>query len=243
MRHVVAFVVIVFACILVPARSAEAQGGLMEWLERLSGPGHFEGLTVPVKFLCYGLHKTSSVEADPFFATAEARQKALDAQEFRFQVGCGRTARNLVRMDIGFEASWMFGDNTLTYDPSVSPDDSDTVNAQIYAGTFDVGVHRAIDVGFAVGVMRFSNLPVNAFNRMFLQVGRITWKPLAMFRASTPGGRYQQEFLQVRFIGRWMPDGFKAEDFGAIPGTFESGPEIQSGVSVGVDLFALFKVR
>jgi hypothetical protein len=240
MRHVVAFVVIVFACILIPARSAEAQGGLMEWLERLSGPGHFEGLTVPVKLFCYGLHKASSDADDP--QTAEER-KNLGPPAFRFQPGCGRTYRGLVRMDIGFEASWMFGDNTLQYDPSVSPDNTDTVNAQIYAGTFDVGVHRALEVGLGVGVMRFSGLPVSSFNRMFLQIGRITWKPLAMFPADTPRGRYFQEFLQVRFIGRWMPDGFDAEDFGAIPGTFESGPEIQSGVAVGVDFFALFKVR
>jgi hypothetical protein len=229
--------------VLVPARSAEAQGGLMEWLERLSGPGIFKGYTTPVKLFCYGLHKDSSTAPDQFFSSEDVRNAALGRQEFKFQPGCGRTQRNLVRIDIGAEVGYYRANNTLQYDPSVPADETDTVTAWTYAGTFDVGVHRGVDIGFGVGFMRYGGFPGDSFNRMFLQVGRFTWKPLVMFRADTPAGRYQQEFLLVRFVGRWMPDGFKAEEFGAIPGTFESGAEIQAGVSLGVDFFALFKVR
>ena len=237
MRKAAAFVVMVVASVLVSARSAEAQGGLMEWLERLSGPGIFKGYTTPVKLFCYGVHKPGSGEPDPAIASPDTQEQAL-----RFQPGCGRTARNRVRLDIGVEVGYYRANNTLQYDASVPSDETDTVTAWSYAGTFDVGVHRGVDVGFGVGVTRYGGLPVESFNRMFIQVGRVTWKPLVMFRAD-PDERYQQEFLQVRFVGRWMPDGFKAEEFGAIPGTFESGAEIQAGVSVGVDLFALFKVR
>ena len=239
MRHVVAFVVIIFACLLIPARSAEAQGGLMEWLERLSGPGIFKGYTTPVKLFCYGAHKAASTDRE----TLETREAAKNDQRLKFNLGCGRTRRDLVRIDIGAEIGYYRANNTLQYDPSVPSADTDTVNAWMYTGTFDVGVHRGVDVGFGVGFVRYGGLPVDPFNRMFLQVARVTWKPLVMFQADTDAGRYQQEFLQVRVVGRWMPDGFKAEEFGAIPGTFESGAEIQAGVSLGVDFFALFKVR
>lgn len=238
MRHVAAFVVIALACVLVPAQRAEAQTSIMEWLERLSGPGPFEGPGIHVNFACYGYKKESAIAADPEITTEAAHAKVIAAQRWFPDFGCGKAARNLVRISVGAHVAWLSGDNNLSYDPSVPADETRDVDAHLYQGTVDFGLHRSVEVGFGAGFVRFSQLPVDPLMRAALQPIRLTWKPFAMF-GRTGGNLYGREALHVQFIGSWFPGGFKAEDFGAIPGTFDSGNEIQASLGVGVDVLAL----
>jgi hypothetical protein len=237
MRHVVAFVLIVIGCVCVPARPAEAQGVFLEWLERLSGPGPFKMKTVHVTFGCYGYKKDRPTSEDPVVTT-----DVIGAQRWFFQVGCGSAARNLVRLNIGLQAAWGSGDNNLLYDDSVPEDDRDRVGAKLFVGTLDVGLHNSLEVGVGTGFAQFSDLPVGSFTRVAVQPGRLIWKPLAMF-ASKGASLYQREALQVRITATWFPGGFTDEDFGALPGTFDTGKEIQTSLMIGLDVFALLKVN
>jgi hypothetical protein len=41
---------------------------------------------------------------------------------------------------------------------------------------------------------------------------------------------YKREAFQLRLVMTVIPDGFDAEDFGALPGTYKSGTEVQANV-------------
>ena len=242
MRRVVACAVMVLACLCVPARPAHAQRTFLEWLERLSGPGPFKVGMVHVPFSCYGFEKESSTAPDPVLTDPKAKSDAVAAQHWFLQPGCGKSARNLVRVTIGAQIAKGSGDNNLLYDDSVPDDERDHVNVQVFLGTVDFGLHNSVELGIGAGFIRFSDLPIDSFTRLAVQPARVIWKPLAMF-ASKGGNLYQREALQVWFTASWFPGGFTAEDFGAIPGTFDSGKEIQGSFAIGVDLLALFKIN
>jgi len=229
MRHVVAFILIVFAFVCVSARPAEAQGVFIEWLERLSGPGPSKGIGVHVTFRCFGVRTTERGAADDVAAAGTPR--------FFTDLGCARSARTRFRVAFGVQASWASGDNNLDYDASVPADERETVKMSTYVGTVDVGVHPGVEVGVGAGFVRFSDLPVDSFTRVTVQPVRVIWKPLVTFEGG--GNLYRREALQLRFIATMFPGGFDAEDFGAIPGTFESRKEIQGSFSILVDLLAL----
>ena len=232
MRHVVAFVLIVIACVCVPARPAEAQGVFLEWLERLSGPGPFLNKGVHVSFVCYGYEKSLSTSADPDLTDEKVRPGVFRDQGWFFQPGCGKAARNVFRIAVGAQWSHLSGLNTLTADPS------DTLSAQQILGTIDFGVHNSFEFGFAVGTMEFRDLPVDSFNRLSIQPVRVIVKPLAFFPRNSDKP-YRREVLQVRFIGSWLPERLRAEDFGGVPGSFEASNEIEFALSIVFNFFSL----
>ena len=215
-------------CGLVPARPADAQAGFIRWLEKLSGPGPFVGAGLEIYGLCYAAEKDSIGAPEPL---------ATEPRRWFFDVNCARAARDRQRLTIGVQFSKMIGDNNLLYDPSLPDDLHDTVGATALLGSADLSVTRSLDVGVGLGFMHFTGAPPGSFTRLALEPIRVTWKPLAMRPSGDRDllGLYKREWLQLRLVMTVIPGGFDAEDFGAIPGSFDPGTEIQANMYIIVN--------
>lgn len=231
MKRLILIALAAFALSLASARPASAQAGFIRWLEKLSGPGPFVGGGLELYGLCYGGEKASVLDAD---ASATGKSKWF------WDSNCGRAARDRQRLTVGVQLSKMLGDNGLQYDESVPADRHDTVGASLFLGTADLGVTRALDIGAAVGFIHFTGAPPGAFTRPAIEPLRVTWKPLAMkplaAGADSARQQYRREWLQLRIVIDVLPGGFDAEDFGAIPGTFKTGTEVQGNLYVIVNV-------
>lgn len=233
MKRLVLIALATLALGLVPARPAAAQAGFVRWLEKLSGPGPFVGAGLEIYGLCYGVEK--ALPTDP---EVTERAAAAAGPQWFFDPNCGRAARDQRRLTVGVQLSKLVGDNGLQYDDSVPAKLHDTVGASIFMGTADLGVHRSLDVGAALGFVHFTGAPPGGFSRVMLEPIRVTWKPLAMkpvspnASAAEARAAYRREWLQIRVVMTVLPGGFDAEDFGAIPGSYKSGTEVQGNLYV-----------
>jgi hypothetical protein len=237
MKKAVLIGLLTLACGLVPARPAEAQAGFIRWLEKLSGPGPFYGAGFDLYGFCYGVKKETSL-------TPDFTEDALTTQQRRwfFDVNCGKANRTSKRLTVGVQFSKLWGDNNLQYDPAVPEDQRDTVAATIFLGSADFGVDRALDIGAGLGFIHFTNTPAAGFSRVLVEPLRVTWKPLTMRRAAASADNlYRREWLQFRLVMTVLPGGFDAEDFGAIPGSYSSGTEVQANLYIIVNATNLLK--
>jgi hypothetical protein len=227
-RAVVLHSVVVVLAVLVIPRAAAAQTGFVRWLERLSGPGPFTGAGVQIDGLCFGAEKSRPTEEDPERSTT---------RRWFFDVNCGRAARNQGRLTIGAELSKLSGKNTLQYDAGIPADQTDHVGATLFLVDANVGVDRPLDIGAAAGFIHFTGFPGGSLSRFVVEPIRLTLKPLAIARGEVSAAQaYRREWLQLRLVATIIPGGFDAEDFGAIPGTFQSGTEFQGNFYVLVNV-------
>jgi hypothetical protein len=225
MKKLVVIGLLALASSLVAARPASAQAGFIRWLEKLSGPGPFVGAGLEVYGLCYGLRV-----ADPGETPDPNRKWFWDGN-------CRRASRDQQRLTVGVQFSKLVGDNGLLYDETVPEDLRDSVGATLFLGSADLGVMRALDVGAGVGFVRFTGMPSAGFTRVALEPLRVTWKPLTMrSRGADSAAMYKREWLQVRLVMTVLPGGFDAEDFGAIPGSYSSGTEVQANMYLIVNV-------
>jgi len=237
MKKAVLIGLLALACGLIPAPPAEAQAGFIRWLEKLSGPGPFYGGGFELYGFCYGKKKDDSIAPD-FTGDALSASKP----QWFFDVNCGKANRTSKRLTVGVQFSKLWGDNNLQYDASVPEEQRDTVAATIFLGSADFGVDRALDVGAGLGFIHFTNTPPGGFSRVLVEPLRVTWKPLTMRRATASAADlYQREWLQFRLVMTVLPGGFDAEDFGAIPGSYSSGTEVQANLYIIVNVTNLLK--
>jgi len=220
MRRLLLFALAALVLNLAAPRPADAQAAFIRWLERLSGPGPFYGAGFEVYPVCFN---------------------ATDQAWTVLDMDCGGTVRGerslrIERVLFGVQYSKLRGNNELLYDPAIPADQTDSVGATIFLGSADVGFIRALDVGASVGFIRFSGMPSEAFSRTIFEPLRITFKPLAMKASSVR----RDEWLQIRLVTTVLPGGFDAEDFGAIPGSYSSGTEVQANLYFIVDLGSFF---
>lgn len=117
-----------------------------------------------------------------------------------------------------------------------NPSDGGAVGALILMPSVDPRLHRAVDVGVGMGVVRFR--PANgdgrfdAFWKPIFEVGRITFRPLMVFSENR-----HLSFLTV--AGRLDAFGaFGANDFG--PTAHEVGAELVPSVAIGIDVGTFF---
>jgi hypothetical protein len=228
MKKAVIVGLLALACGLVPA-PASAQAGFIRWLEKLSGPGPFVGGGLEIYGLCYGAEKASISAPEP---------PGTEPRRWFFDVNCARAARDRQRLTIGVQFAKMVGNNNLQYDESVPENFRDTVGATAFLGSADLTVARPLDLGVGLGFLHFTGTAPGSFTRVAIEPIRVTWKPLAMRpSASEDGlrGLYRREWLQLRLVMTVIPGGFDAEDFGAIPGSYRSGTEIQANMYVIVN--------
>ena len=234
MKNVVCIGLIAFAWGLVDARPAFGQAGVIRWIEKLSGPGPFFGAGFEIYGLCYAAEKDSIEAADP---------EATTRRTWFFDPNCARAARDRQRLTVGVQWSKLFGDNDLQYDELAVPEDQrDGVWLTTFLASADLGVARALDVGAGIGFMHFSGIQPGSFTRLALEPLRVTLKPLAMQPVTSGGMRsaYRREWLQLRLVMTVIPGGFDAEDFGAIPGSYSSGTEVQANIYIIVNAANMF---
>ncbi len=194
----------VLACLVVPARPAEAQAGFFRWLEQLSGPGPFWGAGAEVYALCVG-HKKSEPAAENSTAAASA--------SVFVDLNCGKAAPNHITFKLGGHYSGQRGKNKLTLD-----DDDDVTTSHTVMVTGDLGVHPAIEVGTAYGRVRFVSFTETADKNIW-EVVRITIKPGAFKSTGAAIRDYRRAGYAFRFSATLFRD-LDALDFGAPAGTF-----------------------
>ena len=240
-----AVVVVAGACLLsllTPAQSEAIIG--RGWLERLSGPGPFTGETYGQRFLCVSRPaKTDDVEvARKSFDSSFGRYLTLSDPEGRFHaglVGCNFLPRDKPLLEIALQLSRLKStENLLDY--SSLPEQADReVRVRLFMVTADVRVNRALDVGTAFGIARFSpDTDVaffDGFSRGVWQPLRLSMRPLA---AVIPERKW--EAFTIRLELNHVPAGFTDRDFGARAGTFNEPGELLWNWWVGVDVGTFF---
>ena len=238
-RAVVLFVV----CLLAPS-AAQAQIG-RGWLERLSGPGPFTGLTIEARFLCVTTPDAKERDAGSIETALEQPGGRLtfpkegSAPVWVTGLGCHFLRNDQPRFEIGIQYSSLHSqDNVLNYSdrPGLSQGDLE-VDLTTFMVTADIRVNRVLDVGAAIGRAGFSSdsdlFP--SFSRTMYQPMRLTTRPLAAFWPSAKAG-----LLLVQFDGTRFKGGFTAEDFGAVPGTYREPGEMNWTWAVKIDFTTLF---
>lgn len=234
-RRVVHSASLVIVLLFLTVRPVSAQDGFWRWIERLSGPGGYQGWGATLTPICVGVEKESRTAEDPDRDTDPAIKIFPD-------LGCGKSSRNHFRAMLRFEVAWLTADdNPLVYDPPRTPRELRT-RAFSFIPAVDIGITRWLEAGAGIGFIRFSGDLFDGFSKPAIQAIRLTAKPLLFLRADDAKKRYGLEFLQVRYIATVIPDGFEAHEFGAVPGTFSTGTEFLSGVSFVVDVLPLVEL-
>jgi hypothetical protein len=234
-RHRWAAVVIALACLA--GSRAEAQGW-RGWLDRLSGPGEFDGYGVFFEFLCYGVDRFSP--GDPGAAGQPPRDTpGRGRRELFVDVDCSKAdlregaPRPIV---IGVETAWYSTNrNPLTYagDP---PAELREVTLRTLVPFADFVATSWLELGAGVGVAWFDGELFGTTSKLMVEPLRVTVKPLTL---AFPGGHRALEILQVRGQVVTFPGGFDAADFGAVPGSWKAGTELLWGAALVIDLGVL----
>jgi hypothetical protein len=218
------------------------------WLEMLSGPGPFRGRSVDLRLVCLSKRPANPgtlINPDDAIGWKLTFPKDTNAGVWFSPLGCHFLDRDQSRLEFGFEYSSMgseSGDNPLDYThrPTlVNPDKS--VDLSSFTITADVRVNRILDLGVTVGQATFSS-PGGLFadlTKTVFQPVRVTVRP---FSALTDRNRLA-EMVSVRVDATKFNGGFRAEEFGARPGTFEVPGELVWGWRVLVDAGTLFWLR
>jgi hypothetical protein len=224
-----------------PAPAHALWGG--GWLERLSGPGPFWGQVFDARFLCVTL-PGKTAEAEAVLKDNKWGQRLthkLGDRAWLTAAGCQflNTSSNDPRLEVGVDFGFLkSSENVLNYSnhPGLSADDKD-VGLRTFALTADIRVNRVLDVGASIGRASFrspeSDL-FSSFSRTVSQPFRVTVRPLVFL---SPRGR--AEAFVLRFDATKFHGTFTAEDFGAVPGTFNEPGEIIWAWSFRVDPLAL----
>ena len=240
-----ATVVVAAACLLwlvTPAPAHALWGG--GWLERLSGPGPFEGLFGGARLLCVsGPTEPDAASPDPLERGSLGRTltfpRDLDARVWLTPAGCHFLPADQPRLQLGVDFGFLSSSrNLLDYgEDSQIPEGDRQVRLRTFLVTADLRVNRVLDVGAGFGRAWFRSAGglFETFPKTVTQPLRLTTRPLATFSKDPRVAAFVVLFEGSRFHG-----GFTAEDFGAVPGTYNEPSELVWSWSVRVDPVALF---
>jgi hypothetical protein len=211
------------------APEVHAQRGIWGWLERLSGPGPFTVLGAEVEVACFG-RWIQTVDGK----TMSTEEGVFGTPTLKWPFGCYDLDRSKPRASLVVGVARLSTDtNPLQYDDATAARPG-RVKGLVLMPAFEIGLHRAVDVGLAVGLVRFSGDRFDSFTRVVYEPVRLTVKPIAAVRKER-----WAEVLQFHLRAAVIGD-LDARDFGAVPGTFREERELLWSPSVVVDLGALF---
>jgi hypothetical protein len=191
------------------------------WLEKLSGPGPFFGIVVPIPIRCDKL--------------SESYLAKIQANEHK-NWGCDPADDTRgPRRIIGAEVWRLWTDeNELPYDTDVDK------GVRIFAalGTIEFAPWKQVKVGGGFGVAWFSGDTFDTFARPLAQPVRMTVAPLSLI---DPRNKYL-DILKIHANANIFLGGVDAGDFGS-RGTFEAPYELVWSTSIEFDVIPLIVHR
>jgi len=211
-------VILMMVAALWPA-TAHAARGWWEWLEELSGPGHFDGPAFSYEVMCW-----KGTEAAPC-----GRWKRKDPS----------IERN-VRLDRYVEVTagaLTSHDRPRFKDLVETGQDTDANHEPVWAfpvtAAFMFRPHRSLDLGPGAGVLLFSGTGVESHARFIVIPVNLTWKPFLTKESWHPGavGRALSFDVQTAVITK----GFTGRDFGDTTTSFRSGREMRFIAGISYD--------
>jgi hypothetical protein len=227
--------------VLTPAPAHAIIGG--GWLERLSGPGPFKGLSLDLRLLCMAAPPERDLPEITARLDAESLGSKLtypreNATIWLTGAGCHFLPQDQPRLQLGLEfAALGSSDNVLDYSNRGDLTQAQKkVNLKNFFITADIRVNRVLDVGAAFGRGWFSSAEDTfpSFSRTVTQPMRLTTRPLSVLSDDR-----RLEVLEVRFDATRFHGAFTAEDFGANPGTYREPGEIIWTWAIRADIGAL----
>ena|SRR5437773_5520058 len=129
--------------------AARAQDGIMEWIERLSGPGKFFGVVGGVRVGCVFGEKDK-----------------LDS--------CLADRGDIQRMLV-IRAGWLWTGEKRRFD--ATPDDKRPVHMILVDPVYMFRLHPMVDVGAGAGFMTFSGDGFDTFSRFIVTPFSVTYTP------------------------------------------------------------------
>ncbi len=215
------------------APRAYAQGGGWGWLERLSGPGPFQGYEVSFDFCLVSeetVKENGSVEVTKPLTMAVAWSSKC--------LGLDRKKENVTKRykhEGSFNVAYArltSQENILEYPTGVTEEEKKIVVYQV-SPSIDMRLNRTLDVGVGATLHWFTGDLFDTFLRVSVDLFRVRWTPLTLF-GEKPGRRW----LQLDVKGSYFPGEFSAQDFGS-SGQFASSNELRPRVSVVIDFIEL----
>jgi hypothetical protein len=196
---------------------ASAQYEWYEWLQELSGPGPFSGTGADWRLLCFSDDAPAPNESP--LITPSCLLTPLQRDQFR------RASINLAFAYLDANG------NPLKYAAGLDP----AVKLTLLKPSVWWRPFPAFEVGTGAGIMWFSGPAFPSFTRFFVEPFRVDVKLSAL---SHPFPEYQtwMEAVSFRWGVAFIPGGFLAEDFGAIPGSFQSSRDAIHSFTISIEL-------
>ena len=198
------------------------------WVDELSGPGSFNGVSIPVRLWCLpGKSATLTLNTRKRVGYALA---ALGGSGCLFRPGIVPRASLL---KIG--TAWLVPrHNPLHYD---SPQDVH-LDLRLLLVELMASVHvdpnldrDLLELGFGVGVLMMSGPAFDSFTRVFIEPIRADFRPF--------GWAGRAGVIVLRGSIMVVPQGFDANDFGATPGSFHVSREVLPTFGIFFDVLRL----
>jgi len=199
--------------------TAHAARGWWEWLEELSGPGHFDGPAFSFELKCW--KGKDPVPCNRFKRPEPSIERDQRLDRYLEITAGWLTSRDRPRFKDLVEA----GRDTAA--------NHEAVYVYPLSAAFMFRPHRSLDLGPGAGVQLFSGKGVEAHSRFVLIPLNLSWKPFLTKDAWHPGtiGRALSFDVQTTVITK----GFTGRDFGDATTSFRSGPEMRFIAGISFD--------
>lgn len=209
-----------------------------DWIDQLSGPGPFAGIDFQWRLICaqdpQQITPTDSRDPGDALRSLDSFNGGARVVAGIFGAGClGNHKANPVS-SLNFRVARLWSlDNHLQYANGVK---APTVNMWQFEPSFSTFVDdkKMVELTMGMGVTTLSGDGFDSVSRLYFRPVMLTL---------TPGGRLNREgfnkFARAMSVSTgliYMPKGFDAQDFGAVPGTFHTDHELLLTAKVSFDL-------
>jgi len=205
---------VLMAVFAVLPRAAQAQGGFLDFMENLSGPGPSHGFTTTWRGFC--------------------------VDENNKVIPCLDDSRSGIKGVMRFETSLPYlttGDNQRFAD---TPLDTRTIHAKSFGATYFVRIDPVLDIGVGIGGLFFSADDFDTVKKITFTPIDVAIVPFAR-TAKNPG---LARLLRIEFRETLVGWSLSAREFGPNTSTYSKGTEFVRSVLVGADVGAiLFKSK
>jgi hypothetical protein len=224
-RRLPAWMLCALFCLAAPF---QAQAGVIEWIDNLSGPGPFLGVSFEWRLVCTTRQDETSKEGDDRHAGAGIIAPGCVLN--RIPPQHRRVASVNLQMGLFWDKA---EENRLRYADETF---DEKVRITTVEPSFWVRPIRGLETGSGIGLAWFTGPAFESFRRVYLKPIQVDLKPIALVLANKnkPYGSKDEAFV-VRLGMMVFPEGFDSADFGALPG-FRSDRDILFNFGFVLDL-------